>query len=335
MAFPIFEEFINTQTIKDLLSEREDSIVVVAEENTTLQEVYNQFLEYNLRCLPIYRLNNGVKNYIGYITLYNLIPEDILKELEGQYKDSDFDIDTIVDKLDYFERPVKTILKEINLELKVISLDNTIRELINILSKHNHHCLVKNEKDEYEIVSQYDLVKYLSNHLEKIDSELLDQQASDCAGIVVKKRLAHVEGRVPPEYFNDIKLPEFVTINFKQSALEAFLLMLKNRIECVAVTDDDGYIVTVLTSGNVRGLNPEALKEVVKPIFPFLKSALDDIPKPYTCTENYTIIQLIKKLLYYQTRRLIVVNKNEEPIGVVSMSDIVSSFNIEEITKTD
>jgi len=31
MAFPIFEEFINTQTIKDLLSEREDSIVVDAE----------------------------------------------------------------------------------------------------------------------------------------------------------------------------------------------------------------------------------------------------------------------------------------------------------------
>jgi len=44
---------------------------------------------------------------------------------------------------------------------------------------------------------------------------------------------------------------------------------------------------------------------------------------------------IIKRLLYYQTRRLIVVNKNEEPIGVVSMSDIVSSFNIEEITKTD
>jgi len=38
-----------------------------------------------------------------------------------------------------------------------------------------------------------------------------------------------VEGRVPPEYFNDIKLPEFVTINFKQSALEAFLLMVKKK----------------------------------------------------------------------------------------------------------
>jgi len=226
MSFPIFEEFINTNTVKDLLSEREESTVVDAEENTTIQEIYNKFLENNLRCLPIYRLENGVKNYIGYITLFNLIPEDILKMLEEKSKDSDFDVDEVINNIDYFEKPIKTIFKEINLELKIITLNNTIRELISILCKHNHHCLVKNEKNEYEIVSQYDLVSYLSNHFKSIDSELLDQQASDCAELVLKKRLSHVEGRVPPEYFNNIKLPDFVTMSYKHTALDGFLLMV-------------------------------------------------------------------------------------------------------------
>jgi len=31
MAFPLFEEFINTNTVKDLLAEREESTVVDAE----------------------------------------------------------------------------------------------------------------------------------------------------------------------------------------------------------------------------------------------------------------------------------------------------------------
>jgi len=37
--------------------------------------------------------------------------------------------------------------------------------------------------------------------------------------------------------------------------------------------------------------------------------------------------------MHYQTRRLVVVNKDNEPTGIVSMSDIVSSFNIEQLTK--
>jgi len=333
MAYPVFEEFITTHTIKDLITERDSAVLVDEEENKTIQEVYNKFLEYNLRCLPIYRLENGNKNYIGYITLSDLIPGDILKELEEKYQNGEGDIDEIVAGIDYFNKPIKTILKEINLELKIISQDISIKELIHILSQYNHHCLVKGDNNNYQVVSQYDLVYYLFNHIEKIDDELLDQTAQDCAGLVVKKRIAKVEGRVPPEFFKDIELPEFVSMSLKQTALEGFQLMVKNKVECIAITDEDDTIVSVLTSGNVRGLNPEALKEVVKPILPFLKNALDDIPEPHTCNVNYTIIQLIKKLMHYQTRRLVVVNKDNEPIGIVSMSDIVSSFNIETMTK--
>jgi len=328
MAYPAFEEFITTSTIKDLITERDNAVIVDGEENITIQEVYNKFLEFNLRCLPIYRLENGNKNYIGYITLFDLIPADILKLIEEKYQGGEGDIDEIVAGIDYFNQPVKTIFKEINLELKIISQDISIKELIHILSQYNHHCLVKGDNNEYQVVSQYDLVYYLFNHIEKIDDELLDQTAEDCAGIVIKKRIAKVEGRVPPEYFKDIQLPEFVTMNYKQTALEGFQLMLKNKVECIAITDDNDLIISVLTSGNVRGLNPEALKEFVKPILPFLKNALDDVPEPHTCNNNYTIIQLIKKLMHYQTRRLVVVNKDNEPTGIVSMSDIVSSFNI-------
>jgi predicted transcriptional regulator len=106
--------------------------------------------------------------------------------------------------------------------------------------------------------------------------------------------------------------------------------MIEKKVECIAITDDNGLTISVLTSGNIRGLNPEALKEVIKPILPFLKSALDDVPEPYTCTENYTIIQLMTKLMHYQTRRLIVVGREGLPTSIVSMSDIVSALNVEE-----
>jgi len=335
MSFPLFEEFSKSHTVRNLISERNDSTVVDGDENITIQEVYNIFLENNLRCLPIYTLENGEKKYIGYITLFDLIPGDILKMLKEKVEDSNCDIDEIIDNIDYFKQPVKNFLKKINLELKIISQDVTIRELINILCKYNHHCLVKNDNNEYEIVTQVDLVNYLFNHIEKIDDELLDQQAKDCSGIVLKKTLCNVEGRVSQEFFHDIQLPDFITISYKEPALEGFLLMLEKKVECVGIIDKNNSIISVLTSGNVRGLNPEALKQFTKPILPFLKNALDDIPEPYTCTENYTIIQLIKKLTHYQTRRLIVVNKDNEPVGIVSMSDIVSSFNIEEVKKTN
>ncbi|ORX44850.1 hypothetical protein BCR36DRAFT_585965 [Piromyces finnis] len=335
MAFPIFKEFITTHTIKDLISERGEGSIVDGEENISIQEVYNKFLEYNLRCLPIYRLENGNKTYTGYITLFDLIPADVLKVVEEKYQNGEGDIEKIVDNIEYFKQPIKTILKNINLELKIISQEVTIRELIQILSKFNHYCLIKIDDNKYEIVNQYDLVAYLFNHIEKIDDELLDQTAKDCSGIVIKKRIAKVEGRVPLEYFKDIELPKFVKMSYKQTALEGFKLLLENKVECVAITDDDNTIISVLTSGNIRGLNPEALKEIVKPILPFLKAALDDIPEPRTCNSSYTIIQLIKKLMHYQTRRLVMVNSENEPFGIVSMTDIVNSLNIEEMTKLE
>jgi len=335
MAFPLYEEFIDTHNINDLIKERNDSTLVDAEENETIQTIYNKYIEYNLRCIPIYRIENGVKNYTGYITLLDLIPGDILKTIKEKCQDNNADIDEVVDSLDYFKQPIKNFLKEINLELKIISSSTSIRELIKILSKYNHHCLVKDDNNAYEIVTQYDLIQYLFNNIEKIDDELLDQQAGYIFGLALKKHLCHVEGRVEPDYFKDIKTPEFVKMNYKKTALEGFLLMLEKNVECVAITDDDDLAISVLTSGNVRGLNPDALKEVVKPILPFLKSALDNVPEPHTCTENYTIIQLIKKLMHYQTRRLIVVDKDGLPIGIVSMSDIVSALNIDEMKKTD
>jgi len=335
MAFPLFEEFINSHTIKDLITERNNSILVDADENVTIQEAYDKFLEFNLRCLPIYRTEDGVKNYIGYITLFDLIPADILKIIKEKCQENSEDIDEVVDSLDYFKQPVKNFLKEINLELKIISETYTIKKLINILSKYNHHCLVKNNKNEYEVVSQFDLVQYLINHIEKIDGEILDQQASECSGLVLKKYLCHVEGRVEQDYIKNVDLPEFVKISYKKTALDGFILMLEKKVECIAITDDNGLIISVLTSGNIRGLNPKALKEVIKPILPFLKSALDDVPEPYTCTENYTIIQLMTKLMHYQTRRLIVVGREGLPTSIVSMSDIVSAFNIEEMKKIE
>ncbi|KAG4097570.1 hypothetical protein H8356DRAFT_1041189 [Neocallimastix lanati (nom. inval.)] len=330
MAFPLFEGFINSHTIKDLIEERSECTLIDTEENTTIQEVYNKFLEYNLRCLPIYRIENNTKNYIGYITLFDLIPEQVLRTIKKECQDNGADIDEVVDSFDYFEQPVKNFLKKINLELKIIPDTLTINELINILSKYNHHCLVKSSNDNYQVVSQYDLVHYLFGHIEKFDEELLDQQADECAGLVLRKYLNHVEGKTEQNDIKNVDFPEFVKISYKKTALDGFILMIEKKVECIAITDDNGLTISVLTSGNIRGLNPEALKEVIKPILPFLKSALDDVPEPYTCTENYTIIQLMTKLMHYQTRRLIVVGREGLPTSIVSMSDIVSALNVEE-----
>lgn len=70
------------------------------------------------------------------------------------------------------------------------------------------------------------MIQYLFNHIEKIDEELLDQQTEECSGLVLKKYLCKVEGRVTSDYFKNIKTPDFVNISYKKTALEGFLLMV-------------------------------------------------------------------------------------------------------------
>ena len=48
---------------------------------------------------------------------------------------------------------------------------------------------------------------------------------------------------------------------------------------------------------------------------------------PITCNEDTTVIEVIKKLSENHIHRIYIVDKNERPIGIVSMSDIIVALN--------
>eukprot|EP00004_Rigifila_ramosa_P018790 TRINITY_DN4714_c0_g1_i2.p4 TRINITY_DN4714_c0_g1~~TRINITY_DN4714_c0_g1_i2.p4 ORF type:complete len:205 (-),score=47.96 TRINITY_DN4714_c0_g1_i2:49-663(-) len=154
------------------------------------------------------------------------------------------------------------------------------------------------------IVSQSDVVKYLSGHTDKL-------------GELRTKTVGELTGTSHP-----------ICIRQEKPAVEAFELMDKHRVSGVGVIDHEGVLVSAISSSDLRGITAADLSKLLLPVERFLartpgNAAFHQMQPPITCTADETLATIVKRLAHHKAHRIFVVDHAGKPVGVVSLSDIL------------
>jgi len=201
---------------------------------------------------------------------------------------------------------------------RIIVFDATdpLRGALRALTEVDHRALVRIEKDEqtfhssYRMLSQMDIVRYLYKNIDYL------QDYAD-------KRIEEI-GLVNP-LGNSV-----VSITTTNRTATAFYKMFYNQVNAVAVIDDVGRIVANLSASDLRGLTSDKLSYLKLPPLQFLEK-MNIGRKPahvVTCSSHELLSGVIAKAVTSNVHRVWVTNSAQNPIGVVTLTDILRTFYV-------
>eukprot|EP01118_Nematostelium_gracile_P019596 TRINITY_DN913_c0_g1_i1.p1 TRINITY_DN913_c0_g1~~TRINITY_DN913_c0_g1_i1.p1 ORF type:complete len:345 (-),score=81.03 TRINITY_DN913_c0_g1_i1:82-1056(-) len=127
-----------------------------------------------------------------------------------------------------------------------------------------------------------------------------------------------------------IGIKEVLTIHQDQKAIEAFDLIFKNKVTGVAVVDDAGRLIGNISATDMRNIGADInyVSRVFHPTIDYLKLGPNgaEIKKPYCVQLSATLGETMEILVNTKTHRIYIVDKNDTPIGVISLGDVLGLF---------
>ena len=162
--------------------------------------------------------------------------------------------------------------------------------------------------------------------------------------LFVKEKLGSI-GALADESLHELGLgrtKRVLTISWKSPVLTALLLMHDKRLSALAIVNDgNGKLVGTISCSDVKYLflAPELLLTLQRPVSVFVAALRQSsthwhvnltanspptaVSASVTVTPKHTLRSTVDVLLNNKVRRAWVVNESEQPIGMVSISDIV------------
>ena len=162
--------------------------------------------------------------------------------------------------------------------------------------------------------------------------------------LFVKEKLDSI-GALADESLHELGLgrtKRVLTISWKSPVLTALLLMHDKRLSALAIVNDgNGKLVGTISCSDVKYLflAPELLLTLQRPVSVFVSALRQSsshwhvnltanspptaMSSSVTVTPKHTLRSTVDVLLANKVRRAWVVNESEQPIGMVSISDIV------------
>lgn len=172
--------------------------------------------------------------------------------------------------------------------------------------------------DHAKLLTQTDVIRFIFSH----DSE----------GAVMKKTLTEAgllqNMRQVLTELSSIRThsPQVVTIPSDVKAISAFRTLYQNKITAAPIVDAAGKVVGTLSSSDVRHLTKDSVQDVMLPVLQFLEKAGGHKRGQVTVTESATVGGVFQKVLGAGVHRVWVVNAQQQPVGVVSMSNLIGLY---------
>jgi len=244
--------------------------------------------EHNILSAPVF--DKEKNKFIGIIDTFEIMLFTVL----GVFGDKVYQDDEFLS----LEFPNKTVGEMVQKQprlqrLAVMSAKDPLTKAMEILGKSEKRILVNISKEgsppECRLVSQLDIITYFQEHSEQLKSCPI--KMNDVAPIL--------EAEPCGKYL--------VCVNAKNKALEAFLRMTDERVNAVAVVDDNGKLVANLSSSELRGLSEETLKHLEEPVVLFLEKTSGHLPlNPITCKPTHFLHDVIPTIVH---------KKNSQSLG--------------------
>ncbi|KAF8977998.1 hypothetical protein BGZ46_006947 [Entomortierella lignicola] len=171
------------------------------------------------------------------------------------------------------------------------------------------------------LVSQTDVIRFLleNNH---VLGPILEQSAEKMAGHALRFSDDYLDSQSADKLKQS---PASITIN--SQAWVALQKMSTTHASSVAVVDSDGALVAEMSAADLRGLNPSRIQDLTKPVLVFLKGSHGgELKRPLSCKVRFSLGQLLSGLVRNHAHRSWLVNDDDQPIGCITISDVLSAL---------
>lgn len=293
-------KFFQNHTISDLSFDKKELFSLQADAN--LEEALKTFTEKKVLSLPVFNFDK----YCGTLSLFDVMMyiafgPTFRKELDpSQLQNVKMDAVHVKDLLGLSD------------EGKIAWLYHPTEPLSKLLDPFSlgvHRVLVREHDNDgnavFRTVSQTDLVAYIQKHSDELKDVL--QQDISALG------LANPSGGM------------VITMPSTETALQGFQRLTMKNVNAVAVVDQEGKIVGTLSASDCRGLNSSNLADVLKPVLEYLKSR-GSLAVPVSSDDKATLLDVALKMSTAKVHRVWILNSAQQPIGVVTQSDVIHAF---------
>lgn len=285
--------------------------VFIAERTDKIVDVFRGLIKHNFLSVPVLQ-KTGWKWY-GFLDMADIV--SYVVELFGATK-----LQTAEDFWSLFDKEEAFRNKTVNDFMKhplsrrnpfhPVKTGYSLYFVIEALAReHDLHRvpIIDNERQLMNLITQSQVVRFLYENLDKIGNKT----------------------KMPVNLINNV-LKDVVSISESQPAIDAFSLMVKENVSGIAVVDESGKLTGNLSVRDLKAMAPDSglFWRLYKPTKEFISKLNKEhaTTRPRSaqhCTVDDTVESVITKLTEHRIHRLFIVNSHHQPIGVISLKDIL------------
>jgi len=220
---------------------------------------------------------------------------------------------------EFLQKPVGDILVHAkDRTCPIISEDASLAIVARELAKGDHSILVipKSEQTELKenimcvesvswLVTQSDIVRFLARNVPWMTKMEYEKSVREL-GLIQK---------------------DVLTVPHSLPTIEAFKVMHQNSIHGVGVTDEEGKLIANLSASNIKGITRRSFHLLRLSVGEFLRRDGQRMWwfYPICVKETDSLKELILLFVATQKHRVYLVDNNEKPIGVISLTDVLNA----------
>lgn len=274
--------------------------VIIFDTQFLVRKTFPTLISHGIRSAPLWDANK--KELVGMITVTDFIR--ILLHLESE--------NLPVDELEKHSlHSWKKILRPTRKPLCTVGPDQSLHEAINMLSKNRVHRLLLIDPlngDVLYILSHKRILRFLFVYLNEFPELTFFHRS-----------------------LTELKIgtfDEIVSVTDNTSIKTAFQLLLDKNISALPVLDEEGKLIDVYAKCEVLNLVSEKLySDLSLTIGEVRNKKKDWEEKLQKCRSSISLYEALEVIVRTESHRLLLVNKENRLIGIVSLSDILVYLN--------
>eukprot|EP01094_Clydonella_sp_ATCC50884_P009675 TRINITY_DN1921_c0_g2_i1.p1 TRINITY_DN1921_c0_g2~~TRINITY_DN1921_c0_g2_i1.p1 ORF type:complete len:336 (-),score=161.24 TRINITY_DN1921_c0_g2_i1:150-1097(-) len=298
-------------TLRMLVADKRGLVAV--QEDETLEDALAVLARENVLSLPVW--NSDRSGFVGIISMWDVMTYVAFGTFSME--------NPTPDQFEVFQKTqvkvgdvVAARLHDESKKVWEFSQDEPIETVLEPMSKGVHRVLVKKE-DGYSLLTQTDLIRFL------ISYSSYGQRVGDAPITDVRKPIGELG------LLGENK-PKLLTLREDLPAVDGFRIIDQHGFTAAPVVNAAGEIVGTLSASDLRGLRSHHLSSVLLPITEFLALKWVDsgARRGVVVARNGTLHEAVVQMVLRRVHRVWVMDDDgKTPIGVVSMSDVISKFS--------
>jgi len=173
------------------------------------------------------------------------------------------------------------------------------------------------------VVSQSAILDFVARNIATLDFKIASATLRE-AGLVQKaKKHAH---KKETEGGEEKKEVPFITVDGDLPAMDAFWKMFMNGADSAGVVNAEGVLISHLAESDISGITDQSFAHLLLPTREYLEKygRRRGLNPPVMTRSKATIETVILKMYVCKVRRIWIVNRNQEPRAIVTLSSILS-----------